>query len=100
MVRVTERQIAGTTSFQNFRLRPALSDARSASGTTRRLSIAALSFPLWMTGPIHRYPLRGRVSTNFGCFGAVAQCLPQPVHCLVEIVLEIDKRVGGPKSFL
>ena len=33
-------------------------------------------------------------------FGAVAQCLPQPVHCLVEIVLEIDKRVGGPKSFL
>jgi hypothetical protein len=33
-------------------------------------------------------------------FGTVAQSLPKPVHCLVETVLEIDKRVGGPKSFL
>jgi len=83
------------------KLRPlgALSDTWLASGMTGRPSVMGLSFPFWMTRsdpPVAR-PRKGLY--KLWMFGAVVQYLSQP-HCLVKVVLEIDKRVGSPKSFL
>ena len=48
------------------------------------------------TGPMKRYPRRGRVSTNSGIVGFVSQCESNLGDCCVQGVVKIDERVFGP----